>query len=191
MSSASLADQVSFLREIEKLKGVNRANKTVDGRYENSAEHSWHVALMALLLEEHASDRLDMLQVVRLLLIHDIVEIDAGDTSIYAPDQESKLADETRAAERIFALLPGKQGEEYLNLWLEFESRSTEEAKFAAVIDGIQPLLNHVITGDPGDGVISAQQVRRKKCYIKQFAPKLWDLVEELISESERLGLYD
>ena len=108
MSSASLADQVSFLREIEKLKGVNRANKTVDGRYENSAEHSWHVALMALLLEEHASDRLDMLQVVRLLLIHDIVEIDAGDTSIYAPDQESKLADETRAAERIFALLPGK-----------------------------------------------------------------------------------
>ncbi len=191
MSSIALKEQITFLREIEKLKAVYRANKTVDGRFENSAEHSWHVALMALVLEEHARSSLDMLKVAKLLLIHDIVEIDAGDTWLYDENQDLKLDAETKAANRLFSLLPENQKEEYINLWSEFENRSTEEAKFASVIDGIQPLLNHLITGDPNDGVIPVEKVRSKKEYIRDFAPKLWNFVEDLINESERLGLYD
>ncbi len=148
-NSATLNEQITFLREIEKLKSVLRANKTIDGRYENSAEHSWNVALMALLLEEHARSTLDMLKVTKLLLIHDLVEIDAGDTWLYEENQDLKLNAEISAANRLFSLLPEYQKNEYMNLWREFESRATEEAKFASVIDGIQPLLNHLISVCP------------------------------------------
>jgi len=165
--------------------------QNLEGRYENSAEHSWHVALMALLLEEHAPGALDMLKVTKLLLIHDVVEIDARDTWLYDENQDSRLAEESKAAHRLFSLLPANQKEEYLNLWIEFEDRASEEAKFAAVLDGIQPLLNHVITGNADYGVIPAEEVRSKKETIKNFAPKLWGLVEELINESESIGLYD
>lgn len=190
MKSNSLKGQISFLREIEKLKTIVRNNKTMDERYENSAEHSWHVALMALILEEHAESKLDMLKVTKILLIHDLVEIDAGDVSIFEADAKSQLALETKAANRIFTILPETQREEYLDLWYEFEARSSDEAKFAAVIDGIQPLLNHLITGDLKDGVIPIEKVRSKKAYIRQYAPKLWDMVEGLINESEKVGLY-
>lgn len=190
MESNSLHRQISFLKEIEKLKGVARKNKTLDSRFENSAEHSWHVAIMALLLEEHADNRLDMLKVTKLLLIHDIVEIDVGDISIYESDQDSKTREEREAAHRIFSLLPDTQKKEYLSLWTEFEERSTEEAKFASVIDGIQPLLNHLVTGDPQDGVIPVELVRSKKRYIARYAPGLWNLVETLIEESRNKGLY-
>ncbi|MDO9317986.1 MAG: HD domain-containing protein [Gammaproteobacteria bacterium] len=191
MSASRLGKQISFLREIEKLKGVLRVNRTVDGRFENSAEHSWHVALMALLLEEHASNRIDMLRVVKLLLIHDLVEIDAGDTWLYETDQDSKAEAEKQAAYRLYSLLPESQKDEYIKLWDEFETRSSEEAKFASVIDGIQPLLNHVVTGKIEDGVIPLEKVRSKKAYISQFSPKLWVLVEELIEESVNKGLYE
>ena len=190
MNTTALGQQIAFICEIEKLKGVTRANKTLDGRNENSAEHSWHVALMALLLEEHAQSQLDMLKITRMLLIHDIVEIDAGDTWIFDEDQTSKLETETRAANRLFTLLPANQQDQYLSLWHEFEDRITEEAKFAAVIDGIQPLLNHLLTGSVEDGVIAATKVRDKKAYIREYAPNLWDLVNELIVESESRGLY-
>ena len=191
MSAPSLDHQISFLREVEKLKGVNRANRTVDGRFENSAEHSWHVALMALLLEEHASETIDMLKVVKLLLIHDLVEIDAGDTWLYESNQDSKLQAETDAANRLFSLLPNDQKEEYLNLWKEFENCNSEEARFASAIDGIQPLLNHLVTGRVEDGKIPVESVRSKKKYINEYAPKLWKLVEELIDESVSKGLYE
>ena len=190
MKSGSLQEQITFLREMEKLKAVTRNNKTLDSRYENSAEHSWHAAIMALLLEEHAENHLDMLRVTKLLLIHDIVEIDVGDISIYEPEQDSKARREREAALRIFSLLPEEQKQEYLSLWSEFEEKSTEEAKFASVIDGIQPLLNHLLTGDPGDGVIPVEQVRERKEYIAEYAPGLWDLVEVLIEESKARGLY-
>ena len=189
-NSATLNEQITFLREIEKLKTVLRANKTIDGRYENSAEHSWNVALMALLLEEHAHSTLDMLKVTKLLLIHDLVEIDAGDTWLYEENHDLKSNAEISAANRLFSLLPEYQKNEYIDLWREFESRATEEAKFASVIDGIQPLLNHLITGDASDGVIPVEEVRSKKKYIKDFAPKLWHWVEELIDDSENKGLY-
>lgn len=191
LSSNELQRQIIFLREIEKLKTIQRANKTLDRRCENSAEHSWHVALMALLLEEQANETLDMLKVVKMLLIHDIVEIDAGDTWLFAEDQGSKETAETAAAERIFSLLPDNQKLEYIALWHGFETRASEEAKYAAVIDGIHPLLNHLITGDASDGVIAVEKVRSKKAYIAEFAPKLWPLVESLIEESESKGLYN
>jgi putative hydrolase of HD superfamily len=145
---------------------------------------------MALLLEEHASSAIDMLKVIKMLLIHDLVEIDAGDTWLYEENQESKLEDEMKAAIRLFSILPENQKDEYVKLWHEFESRSSEEAKFASAIDGIQPLLNHVVTGNPEDGVIPLEKVRSKKMYISEFTPKLWNLVEELIEESVSKGLY-
>jgi putative hydrolases of HD superfamily len=188
--SQELKMKISFLRETEKLKSVFRVNKTLDGRFENSAEHSWHAALMAILLEEYAPCDLDMLKVTKLLLIHDIVEIDAGDTWLFEEDQREKQGLETVAANRLFSLLPEKQKEEFINLWNEFENHTSEEAKFAAVIDGIQPLLNHLITGNPDDGVIPLEKVLRRKEYIRSFAPKLWPLVENLISKSEAAGLY-
>ena len=185
-----LVQQIAFLNEIEKLKSVTRANRTLDGRNENSAEHSWHVALMALLLEEHARSQLDLLRVTRMLLIHDIVEIDAGDTWAFDENQDHKLTAETNAANRLFALLPDTQRDEFHGLWQEFENRSSEEARFATVIDGIQPLLNHLLTGRVADGVIAIDKVRSKKAYIKGYATNLWSMVEDLIQASASRGLY-
>ncbi len=185
-----LQQQLAFLREIEKLKTVTRANRTLDGRQENSAEHSWHVALMALVLAEHAEGNIDVLKVVKMLLIHDLVEIEAGDTWLFAEDQRDKAANEERAAVTLYATLPAHQQQEYLLFWREFEARSTAEAQFAAAIDGIQPLLNHLLTGNPADGVIAVERVLEKKVYIQQFVPKLWATVEQLIEESVALRLY-
>ena len=123
----------------------------------------------------------------------DIVDIDAGDTRLYAADQHGKLAAETDAVERLFALfalLPARQRDEYLQLWLEFENHGSGEAQFAAVVDGIQPLLNHLLTGQPEDGVIAVDKVRTRKAYIQQHAPALWGLVDDLIRASAARGLY-
>ncbi len=185
-----LQQQFTFLREIEKLKGIMRANRTLDGRQENSAEHSWHVALMALILQDHAETELDMLKVVKLLLIHDLVEIEAGDTWLFAEDQRDKVVRETMAAHNLYAHLPTDQQQEYLALWQEFETRTTAEAQFAAAIDGIQPLLNHLLTGDPADATVTVEQVLAKKRFIRQVVPQLWRMVEQLIEESVARGLY-
>ncbi|WP_424511414.1 HD domain-containing protein [Reinekea marinisedimentorum] len=127
---------------------------------------------------------------MRAALVHDIVEIDAGDTWLYDENQSAKLTSESIAANRIFSLLPLKQGKEYCALWQEFENRSSPEAKFAAAIDGISPLLNHLLTGRQEDGVIPVAKVRSKKEYIISCAPTLWPLVENLIEESVASGLY-
>ncbi|MGI9282466.1 MAG: HD domain-containing protein [Endozoicomonas sp.] len=179
-----------FLKEIEKLKTVTRGNRTLDDRFENSAEHSWHVALMAVLLEDYSSESLDILKVVKMLLIHDIVEIDAGDTWLYSEDQADKQIVENEAADRIFNMLPDSVAIEYRMLWDEFEARVTDEAKYAAVIDAIQPLLNHVLTGSPETGVIPVKQVMSRKAFIKDFAPALWGHVASLIEESVEKGFY-
>lgn len=186
-----LQSQIDFLQEIEKLKLVCRANKTLGGkRFENAAEHSWHVALMAVVLQEYAESSVDLLRVVEMLLVHDLVEIEAGDTWLYSNNQSSKQARENTAAEKLFGLLPESQYQKFSELWREFEARITPEAKFASSMDGIQPLLNHLITGDPADAVIPAEKVRAKKDFIKNFAPRLWGLVENLIEKSIERGLY-
>jgi putative hydrolases of HD superfamily len=135
--------QLAFLSELDRLKSVIRQSPLINRtRRENSAEHSWHLAMFALVLSEHVED-VDALHVAKLLLLHDIVEIDAGDAPIHATGRDKAvLAQEERAAaERIFGLLPPDQGQEFLSLWLEFEAGETPNARFAKALDRLQPLL--------------------------------------------------
>lgn len=193
MPNERLLKQIEFINEIEKLKLVFRANMTLEpSRAENSAEHSWHVTLMAVVFSEHASaDTLNLLKVVKMLLIHDLVEIDVGDTWAFAENQASKYADEKQCAQRLFALLPEDQSAEFMDVWLEFERRETDEAKFAAVIDGLHPLINHLLTGDPNAVKVAVEKVQARKAYIKDFAPSLWPLTQSLIDRSVKAGLYN
>lgn len=185
---------VHFITELEKLKLVERQNNILDSnRQENSAEHSWHAALIAVLMQEYAPPGVDVARVVKMLLIHDVVEIDAGDTYLY-DDQKKKsvILDEGKAAIRLFGILPSPQGEEYLALWHEFEARITPDAKFAAAIDNLQPLLNYEVTGRATDNPSgpSKSQRAQKKRFIKDVSPQLWDLAEHLIASGVAKGLY-
>ena len=190
-----LSSQLAFLDEIEKLKVVYRRNQTVDrARFENSAEHSWHVALMALVLAEHAGrPALDVLKVVKLLLIHDLVEIYAGDTWIYdaqaAKDQAQR---EARSAQRLFGMLPADQAAAFRALWDEFEARNTPESSFAAAIDALQPLTNHLLSGaaDPAEPTPTRDEVIQRKRHIAASSPALWKAAQSIIEASARAGLY-
>ena len=135
-SEKRLAAQFAFIEEIDRLKSVERRSKLFDGsRRENAAEHSWHVALTALVLAEHAEEEIDVSRVVKMLLLHDLVEIDAGDTFLYDEAAAADKADrEALAAERLFGLLPHKQQTDFEALWREFEDGKTEEARFAAAM---------------------------------------------------------
>lgn len=185
--------QMDFLDAVEALKVVERRNRTVDrARRENSAEHSWHVALMALVLAEHAEPGIDRLRVVAMLLVHDLVEIHAGDTWLYddaaVADQAEREAD---AAARLFARLPDDQAAHFLALWREFDARETPEARFAAAIDALQPLANHVLSGDPDESPRPARsQVLARKEAIAAF-PNLWERAVALVEVSVAHGLYE
>ncbi|MBN1461659.1 MAG: HD domain-containing protein [Armatimonadetes bacterium] len=145
-----LAQQLEFLVEIDKAKGILRRSYLMDqSRRENDAEHSWHIALMALVLCEHAAEPVDVTRVVKMLLVHDLVEIDAGDIAVYDLDEENqrrKDEQEQAAADRIFGLLPAEQGAEFRALWEEFEARETPEARFARALDRFQPMLQNYHT---------------------------------------------
>jgi putative hydrolases of HD superfamily len=190
-----LAKQLAFLNEVERLKLIYRRNKTIDQtRYENSAEHSWHVALMALILAEHADvPDIDLFSVLKMLLIHDLVEIYAGDTWLY--DTQAVLLqaeNEASAASRLFALLPADQAAEFHHLWNEFVAGATREAAFAGAVDGLQPLMNHLLSGDPGaqDVPLSQHDVLRRKHYIETSSKALWNVAQEVIEASTNRGLY-
>jgi len=190
-----LIQQLQFLDEIEKLKLVYRRNRTVDrSRFENSAEHSWNVALMALVLAEHADTRrLDLLKVVKMLLIHDLVEIHAGDTWIFDEAGAATQAEkETRAARELFGLLPADQAAAFEQLWHEFEARRSAEARFAASIDLLQPLANHLLSGSREDEEIkpTAQAVLARKRPIAESSASLWSVAQSLIERSREQGLY-
>ena len=188
-----LAQQIAFLVEADKLKRVLRRS-SISGkqRLENSAEHSWHLALMALVLAEHAAaPGLDLLRVLRMLVVHDLVEIDAGDTFAYdeAARKDQKEREE-RAAERIFALLPEAQGAELRSVWDEFEARRSPEARFAAALDRLQPMLLNYVNGGAGwqrHGV-RADQVRDLNRSIDAGAPELWRYASQLIEDAIRRG---
>lgn len=187
--------QMEFLNEVEKLKVVYRRNRVADRtRYENSAEHSWHVALMALVLAEHADGAsLDILKVLKMLLVHDLVEIDAGDTWAYdVGGQHSSRSVEQASAERIFSLLPTNQAIEFLLLWDEFNAQSSPEARFAASIDSLQPLSNHVISGEPSEQEArpTRDRVIARKRHIAESSKELWRIAQDLIDESVTKGLY-
>ncbi|RMH21560.1 MAG: HD domain-containing protein [Acidobacteria bacterium] len=192
MSDQRLQQQIAFALEIDRLKTVLRRTAITDrSRQENSAEHSWHVAMMALLLAEYAPPGLDVGRVVRMLLVHDLVEIDAGDTFCYDADAVAgQAAREAQAAARLFALLPADQAAELRALWDEFEARQTPEARFARALDCLQAVLLNVNTGGHSwrrHGV-SRRQVRERVQLIADGAPALWPLVEGWIEDAAAKG---
>jgi putative hydrolases of HD superfamily len=189
---AQLADRIRFVVELDRLKEVLRRTVVTDGtRRENTAEHSWHVAMMALVLADTADEPVDPMRVARLLLVHDIVEIDAGDTFVYDADgQETKSARERAAAERLFGLLPDGQGHELRACWFEFEDGTTVEARFARALDRLQPLLlNHASAGQAWrEHGVTADQVRAVNAAIEDGSPALWKLAQHLIDDAVTLG---
>jgi len=188
----TLEKQMQFIKEIEKLKLICRQNSVIDqSRQENSAEHSWHVAIIALILSEYASNEVNISRVIKMLLIHDIVEIDAGDTWLYDEKAEKEQpAKEEKAATRLFGLLPQAQNEDFLALWKEFNERKTADAIFASAIDGLQPLVNHFLSGSTRNVNILESRIAEKKQYINNASPELWDYAKNLIHESAIKGLY-
>lgn len=191
--SARLAQQIQFVIEIDKLKGILRQTLLIDSsRRENSAEHSWHIAIMAILLAEYAPEPVNVLRVVKMLLVHDLVEIDAGDTFCYdVQHNQSKTDRELQAADRLFGLLPMDQAQELRSLWEEFEAQETMDARFAACCDRLQPMLHNVETegGTWKQHNIHREQVLRRAAPIAQGAPELWKLVQHLIEQSVDKGL--
>lgn len=177
---------------MDKLKQIIRQTPLLDGsRLENDAEHSWHLAMLVLILGEYAEKPVDLTRVLKMVLIHDIVEIDAGDTFCYHPTaHEDKAERELRAAERLFGLLPPEQGHELRALWDEFELRQSNEARFANAVDRVQPLLHNCLTGGLGwkrHGVQLAQVLRRNRP-ILQGAPLLWDYMQALLRQAVERG---
>lgn len=188
-----LTEQIRFLIEIDKLKTVHRRAKIIHGdRPENDAEHSWHLAMMALLLKEHANQDVDLLKVLKMLLVHDLVEIDAGDTFAYdAKGHEDKYEREKQAAKRLFGMLPPDQERELTELWEEFERMETIEARFASALDRLQPLIhNHLNDGDTWQtyGITSGQVTARNR-KIAEGSEKLWDLAQSIIAKSVEQGI--
>lgn len=191
-ASSRLERQLAFLVEVDRLKGILRQTTLCDGsRRENSAEHSWHLALMSLVLAEHAGAGVDAGQVLRMLLVHDLVEIDAGDTFAYdAGANVGREARERLAAERIFGLLPPDQAAELRTVWEEFEAQATPEARVANALDRLQPLLNNHHSGGGSwraHGVTRAQVLRRMEP-IRAGLPALWPMVEAIVTRSCALG---
>ena len=181
----TLPQQLTFLREIDRLKSVVRLTPLIDrSRRENSAEHSWHLALYALVLAEHAAGEVDVLRVVKMLLIHDIVEIDAGDVPFHVPESHAGQAERERlAAERLFGLLPAAQAAEFRELWFEFEAAESDDAKFAKALDRFQPMLHNAAT-DGGTWIecaVTFEQIKaRCQPPIERGAPALWAAAEEM-----------
>ncbi len=193
MTSERLKQQLEFIVEVDKLKRIIRQTLvTPDRTNENDAEHSWHISLMAMLLIEYSnSNSIDLMKVIKMLLIHDIIEIDAGDTFCYdykaALDKEER---ETKAANRLFQILPQDQAIEYRKAWDEFEAAESPEAKFAAAMDRLQPLLlNFNTEGESwkNHGIKRSEVIERNQ-RIKYASVELWDFALWLIDESVRRG---
>ncbi|NLB42302.1 MAG: HD domain-containing protein [Clostridiales bacterium] len=188
-----LKKQIDFITEIDKLKQILRQSVLIDDRRrENDAEHSWHLAAMAMLLFEYIKEEeVDLLRVMKMVLIHDIVEIDAGDTFAYdEKGYEDKREREMKAAERIFNILPQDQAEKMNELWLEFEEQETPEACYAASLDRLQPLLlNYNSEGHtwkkPG---VNSEKVYQRMAIIKESTPDIWEYVVEIIEDSISKG---
>jgi len=193
MDSNVLLKQISFIKEIDKLKYIQRKTRLFNSdRCENDAEHSWHLAMMTLVLAKHADRPIDVMKVLKMVLIHDVVEIDAGDTFIYDSTKDHTNTDEERlAAERIFGLLPKEQAREFLDIWEEFEAGITDDAKFAKAMDRLEPLLQNV-SNDGGTWAefdVDYQKVYHKKQAIKYGSSTIWEYAERLINDSVERGI--
>ena len=174
-----------FFKEIDKEKQIYRQTMLADGsRQENDAEHAWHMAIMTILLSQYANEDIDVLKTVTMLLIHDIVEIDAGDTYAYDSEgQKTQRAREEKAAQRIFGLLPEEQGKYMRDLWEEFEAYETAEAKFAHTMDNIQPAM----LNDAADGIswtkhqVRLSQILKRNAKTAEGSQEIWDYAYENI----------
>ncbi len=188
-----LLKQIDFIKEIDKVKYIQRKTKLFNSnRNENDAEHSWHLAMMAVILAEHANEPIDVLKVVKMVLIHDIVEIDAGDTFIYDTQKNHVNTDQERlAANRIFGLLPQEQSKEFIAVWEEFEAGLTAEAKFARTMDRLEPLLQNTSNngGTWKEFDVDYSKVIEKKKIINEGSTTIWKYAEELINESVEKGI--
>ncbi|HHF2903027.1 TPA: HD domain-containing protein [Vibrio diabolicus] len=188
-----LEKQLALVIELDKLKSILRRTrvKSAEGRLENSGEHSWHVALMAILMEEHANAPVDICRVMKMLLIHDVVEIDAGDTFVYDTAASQEQAEkEISAAERLFGMLPSDQEQELLALWHEFEAAQTDDAKYAKALDRLIPmLLNYHNNGQSWkEHGVSREQALTINKRIEFGSVTLWDKAKELIEEATEKG---
>ena len=180
-----LKEQIDFILEIDKMKEILRQNYLADGSArENDADHSWHLAMMALILSEYSNEKVDVTRVVPMVLTHDLVEIDAGDT--YAYDEAGALTKEKRekaAADRIFGILPKEQGTWMRGLWDEFEACNTPESKFAHVLDNSLPLfLNHAAGGISWkEHKVKRSQIYKRNRITGDGSAKIWEYMQELI----------
>ncbi|MGF1566842.1 MAG: HD family hydrolase [Nodosilinea sp.] len=192
MTNQRLRQQIAFVVEIDRLKQVLRQTQLIDAsRRENSAEHSWHLAMIALVLAEYAPVGVDLARAIQQVLIHDLVEIDAGDTFCYdVGANQGKAEREQRAADRIFGLLPDPDDDRLRQLWDEFEAQRSPTARFAAALDRIQPLLHNWQTGGGTWKLhgISRDQVMMRMAPVETGAPELWPFVLEVIEECVTAG---
>ncbi len=187
-----LERQIQFIVEVDKVKQIFRQTYLSDAaRKENDAEHSWHLALMACLLEEYVSDPVDVARVTTMVLVHDLVEIDAGDTYAYDPEgAKTKAEREKKAAERIFGLLPKEQGEYFAKLWEEFEEYQTPDAKYAHLLDNFQPfLLNHASDGKSWvEHAVKKSQIYKRNEKVPETSPEIWRYMQEIIEKHVGAG---
>lgn len=186
-----IEQQIQFIREIDKVKNIYRQTYLADGqRKENDAEHSWHIALMAVLLKEYVPG-VDVAKVMTMVLIHDLVEIDAGDTYAYdSKGAETKRAREVQAADRIFGLLPEDQGVYFRELWEEFEGYETKEARYAHLLDNFQPLLLNDASGGKSwleHGVKKAQIYKRNE-KIEETSEEVWEVMKDIVQNHIEKG---
>lgn len=193
MQAGDLLKQVAFIKEIDKLKYIQRKTKLFNSnRNENDAEHSWHLAMMTIVLAEHANQPIDVLKVVKMVLIHDVVEIDAGDTFIYdTAKNHTNTEEELAAAKRIFGMLPAEQASEFITIWQEFEEGITDEAKFARSMDRFEPLLQNTSNngGTWAEYDVPYEKVHAKKKVIADGSASIWAYAEQLINESVEKGI--
>ena len=189
-----LQQQLAFTNELEKLKATHRNNRTLDAyRFENSAEHSWQGALMALVFREYIPEEVNLEKVMSMLLIHDLGEIYAGDTFIFDDVGKSDSYDREFESLKIsLGKLPSDQQDSFLELWQEFETGISIEAKYARVLDALVPLLNHLEVAQPHDNPhgLTKSQVIAKKSFIQETSENLWELAQEVIDQSVAKGLY-
>ena len=189
-----LQQQLAFTNELEKLKATHRNNRTLDAyRFENSAEHSWQGALMALVFQEYIPEEVNLEKVMSILLIHDLGEIYAGDTFIFDDAGKSDSYDRELDSLKIsLNKLPSDHQDSFLGLWREFETGISAEAKYARALDALVPLLNHLEVAQPHDNPhgLTKSQVIAKKSFIQEISESLWALAQEVIDKSVAKGLY-
>ncbi len=191
--SQRLEKQMNFIKEMDKLKSIRRRSLLInEDRAENDAEHSWHLALTAIILSEYSSEKIDLLKVMKMVIIHDIVEIDAGDTYCY--DKEGLKTQEKRemeAAQKLFGMLPKDQETELFTLWREFEDKQTPEAKFAASLDRLQPILLNYSKGGIAwkKRKIKRQQVEERQNVTQEGSQDIYNYIMEVIEAAYNEGM--